>query len=181
MNQIPRIVSTTLLALAAVFSSMPLFAQLPQEDARGRAVSTSDNAAPDLTIAEVEAELAAMEADSGIEDAVKELLRPKYKQAIQALKDAADNAAKAVSYREAIKTAPESASALRAELQALPSAESAAQVTSVPIVASLIREMAITLWKDSPPFTESAASELSSSVVGEGQYIRVQRGCRPYG
>jgi len=129
MNQIPRIVSTTLLALAAVFSVTPLFAQLPQKDGRGQAASTSDNAAPDLTIAEVEAELAAMEADSGIEDAVKELLRPKYKQAIQALKDAAENPAKAVVYREAIKTAPESASALRAELQALPSAQSAAQVT----------------------------------------------------
>ena len=38
--------------------------------------------------------LAAMEADPAIEQAVKDLLRPKYRQAIVALKEAADFATK---------------------------------------------------------------------------------------
>ena len=84
---------------------------------------------PDLTVSEVEAALVTMESDAGIEETVKEVLRPKYKQAIQALKDAADNAARAASYREAIGKAPKTTATLHAQLEALPSAEESAKVT----------------------------------------------------
>ena len=120
MNHPSKLLPAALVAATAVFLlTIPLAAQVPEGLNGGQADSKSDDATPDLTVAEVEAELAAMEADSGLEDAVKQSLRPKYKQAIQALKDAADNAGKAVSYREAIKKVPEHASAALNALQTL--------------------------------------------------------------
>jgi hypothetical protein len=56
---------------------------------------------PKVEVASVEAALAALEADAGIEAAVKDLLRPKYQQAIEAAKGAAEDLAKAEAYREA--------------------------------------------------------------------------------
>jgi potassium efflux system protein len=82
-------------------------------------------ATPTLTLVEVEAALANMEADAGIEDAVKALLRPKYQQAIGALKQAGDFAAQAADYRAALTEAPARSAELRASLRNLPSAEAA--------------------------------------------------------
>ena len=77
---------------------------------------------------QVESALAAIGADSALEDSVKDLLRPKYEQAIEALKDAAADAAKAAEYRESMTTAPDSAAKLRDQLKELPSVESASDV-----------------------------------------------------
>ncbi|MHC4403431.1 MAG: hypothetical protein ACYTG0_27555 [Planctomycetota bacterium] len=96
---------------------------------------------PDVKLAEVEAALAAIDADTGIEDAVKDLLRPKYKQAIDALKEAAGFAAKGAGYREAIKTAPDEAAGVRQRLQALPSADSAAKVPATGYTKDLQKEI----------------------------------------
>ena len=85
---------------------------------------------PALTLAEVESALASIEADSGIEDSVKDLLRTKYEQAIEALKEAASNAAKAAEYRESMTQAPDTAAELRAQLEELPSVETAGDVTA---------------------------------------------------
>ncbi|MHC4176968.1 MAG: mechanosensitive ion channel domain-containing protein [Planctomycetota bacterium] len=96
---------------------------------------------PDLELAEVEAALAAIEADARIVDAVKGLLRRKYSQAIEALKEEAESSTRATNYREAVQTAPESAAKVRAELKALPSADSAAKVTASGSTEDLQRDV----------------------------------------
>jgi potassium efflux system protein len=111
-------------------SGIPLAAQVPERSAGDQPASASGDAIPGPTLAEVEAALAAIEADAGIEDAVKELLRPKYKQAIDALNESTDFSTRAADYREAIQTAPETRVEVRAKLQALPSADNAAKVTA---------------------------------------------------
>ncbi len=141
MSPVARFVSAAVLSGAAMLSAIPLVAQVPETSGGGQAVSATDGATRDLTLAEVEAALAAIEADAGIDDAVKGLLRPKYKQAIDALKEAADFAASAADYREAIDTAAERAAKPRAELRALPSAESAAKVTATGSTEDLQREI----------------------------------------
>jgi potassium efflux system protein len=128
MKQLPRFVSTAVLAVAATLFAGPLFAQVQETPAGGQAGSAGGGAMPDLKIADVEAGLEAIEADTGIEDAVKDLLRPKYKQAIDVLKEAADFSAKAAEYRELVSTGPERAEEFRDQLKALPSADSAAEV-----------------------------------------------------
>ena len=129
MNLLTRLVLAAVLAGAAILVATPLVAQVPETSTIGQTALVSDDATPDLELAEVEAALAAIEAGTGIEDAAKDLLRPKYKQAIDALKKAADFAAEAADYRDVVKTAPERAAELRAELESLPSAQSAAKVT----------------------------------------------------
>ena len=92
-------------------------------------VSASGDAAQNLTLEEVQAKLTALEADQGIEDAVKALLRPKYQQATESLKAAAVNNGKAAEYRHSLDTAPQTAAEVRASLQALPSFENATGLT----------------------------------------------------
>ena len=86
----------------------------------GQAASPGGEAIPGPTLADVEAALAAIDADTGIEDAVKDLLRPKYKQAIDALKEAADFAVKERTYREVIKTGSHKAADLRGRVEGPP-------------------------------------------------------------
>ncbi|MDH3716888.1 MAG: hypothetical protein OES79_02090, partial [Planctomycetota bacterium] len=108
-SQNPRLVAAALLAGAAVLFAIPVVAQVPDTLAGGQPITTSGEAAPALTLEEVEAALDAINKDSAIADAVKELLRQRYQQAIEALQAAADNSAKATSYREAIQSGPEKA------------------------------------------------------------------------
>jgi chromosome segregation ATPase len=127
VTQLPKFVLTAIFAGAAILLTASLLAQ--ETPVGGQVAPAADDASSGLTLAEVEAALAAIEADTGIEDAVKDSLRPKYQQAIEALKQAADFEAQTADYREAIKTTPEKAAALRDELKVLPSAESATEVT----------------------------------------------------
>ena len=123
--------------VASAVASFEAFAQAPdaaqgqQQPAEtpvaGQMAESGGDTTPGPTLAEVEAALAAIEANTAIEDGVKDLLRPKYKQAIKSLKAAADFANEATAYRGAIQTAPQSAAAVRAELQALPSADDVAK------------------------------------------------------
>ena len=121
------------LAGAAVLLALPLAAQeAPVDRPVAQEAPFDRQAAPapaevtqGATLEQVGADLAAIEADDAIEKAVKDGLRPVYKQAVAALTKAADLEARAAAYREAIETSPEKAAALRAEIEALPPAESA--------------------------------------------------------
>jgi small-conductance mechanosensitive channel len=130
MNLLTRPVLTAAIAVASVLFAHPLIAQVPEASVGGQAASANGDATPDLTLAQVEAALASLEADTGIKDAVKELLGPKYTQAIDALKESADFVTKAKDYGEAIEAAPDEAAKSREQLKALPSADSAAEVTA---------------------------------------------------
>jgi potassium efflux system protein len=127
MNRTPRTICAIVLAGTAVLSAIGLTVQAQEPPTAGESPAVTDDAMPTLTLAEVEAALATIEANDGIDDAVKHLLRPKYEQAIEALKEAAGFAAKTAEYREAIRTAPEKAADIRDEMQALPPAEDAAK------------------------------------------------------
>ncbi len=135
----------TRLAWYAVFAGVliwlttPLFAQ--QTPDANEAALGEEAAPPELTMAQVEAGLAAVEADAGIEDAAKAALSSTYKQAIQALKEAAEFEARATDYRDAVRTAPEKAADLRAQLQALPNVASAGQLTPTGSIADLRRDV----------------------------------------
>jgi DNA repair exonuclease SbcCD ATPase subunit len=161
MNRNLRLLSAAVLLGAAVLFAMPLVAQVPETPANGQAAPATNGATPDLTRDEVEAALAAIEADTTIDDAVKAPLRTKYKQAIDALEEAADFAAKAASFREAVDTAPDEAAKLRAELKALPSAESAAEVTAPDSIQDLQRDI------DSRRAARNALNDQLSNVATE--------------
>ncbi|MDJ0851189.1 MAG: mechanosensitive ion channel [Myxococcota bacterium] len=105
-------------ALGAVLLLAP--AATAQEPSAGPGEGAPSGAPPPLTLGQVEAELAALEADAGIEAAAKESLRATYKQAIQALKEAAALDARAAAFRAALEDALAEAAALRAERAALP-------------------------------------------------------------
>ena len=92
-----KLVAALVLAGVALLFAIPLVAQ--ENQANGAAPAAGNDAASGLSLVEVEAGLAVMEADAGITDAVKTLLRPKYQQAIEALKQAADFATQAADYR----------------------------------------------------------------------------------
>lgn len=129
MSRITKLVTAVVLSVATMLFATPAVAQVRETSISGQAASAKDDAMPALTFEEVESALAAIEGDSGIENSVKDLLRTKYKQAIEALKESAINAAKAAEYRESITQAPETAAALHAQLDELPSVESAGDVT----------------------------------------------------
>ena len=59
---------------------------------------------------------------------MKDLLRPKYEQALETLDDAAADAAKAAAYRESMTQAPDSTAKLRDQLKELPAVQSAGKV-----------------------------------------------------
>ena len=91
---------------------------------------TAEEPAPDdatasaISLSQVEAALAAIESDPALDDAAKGLLRPKYQQAIEALREAADFQSKASEYRDAIESAPQETATLRSDVRALPAADS---------------------------------------------------------
>lgn len=133
----------TSIALAGVALLLPagfLRAQTPEAPRAGEAAPEAPGEKPSLTVADVEDRLAAVEADAGIDDAVKETLRAKYKQAIGALKKAGEDAARAAEYRDSIASAPAETAALRTRLNALPAVEDAAAV-SPPAAEDLQQEI----------------------------------------
>ena len=95
-----------------------------------QAMVTVDNGepAPELTLEQVEAALAAIESDSGLDDTLKSTLRLKYQQAIDALNESAEFAAKAKTFAEAFDSAPQQAAALDGEVQGLEPVAQAADI-----------------------------------------------------
>jgi potassium efflux system protein len=127
-----RFILTALLAGHCLFSTDLLVAQESAQKAESQTVpATSD--APSLR--EVEAGLDAIENDSGMEDPLKNLLRPKYAQAIDALKAAAQFSAKTTEYRESVTS--NQAANLRKQLNDLPSVDQAAVVRSTGSIPDL--------------------------------------------
>ncbi len=126
MARLTGLISTTL-AVVALWLAIPALAE--DEPADEQTSSTGGAMTSGLSRAEVEAALTAMDADAGLDDAAKALLRPKYQEAIKALKETAAFEARQLDYRDAIKSAPPREAELRTQLQALPSAEDAASVT----------------------------------------------------
>jgi len=161
MNRIPRLSLAAAFAGAAMLFANPLVAQLADTPARDQTAATRGDAIPGPTLSEVESALASIEADSGIEDSAKELLRTKYAQAVESLKEAASNAAKAAEYRESITQAPDTAADLRAQLEELPSVETAGDVTASGDPNDLQRELA------AQRATHAALNEQLSSVTAD--------------
>ena len=121
---------TLAVVLAAVAAWTPEFVLAKfSEGSFGVQASTprsSTSSAP--TLADVEAELAALEADRSIEESQKGVLRQQYEQVIEALRAAAEFETLAREYRLAIETGPERTAERRAELQDVESVEEAAAV-----------------------------------------------------
>ena len=105
-------------ALGAVLLLAP--AATAQEPSAGPGEGDTSGVPPRLTVGLVEAELAALEADAGIEAAAKESLRATYQQAVQALKEAAELDARAAAFRAALESASAETAELRAKRAALP-------------------------------------------------------------
>ncbi len=81
--------------------------------------------------------------DSGIEDSAKEMLKPKFDQAIADLEEAATLQASAERFRASLETAPKEAETKRQETAKLPNAEEAGTVIgSYESSVELIRELA---------------------------------------
>ena len=74
-----------------------------------------------LTVESAQAALDELEKNSSLDSAAKDLLRPKYKQAIDAVNTAAANSAQAKQYQGTITTAPAEVSKLQSELEKIPS------------------------------------------------------------
>ena len=111
--------------------------------------------------AQAESALAALEADSGIEDSVKNLLRSKYDQAIEALKQATASTAKAAEYRESMTLAPARVAELHIQLTELPSVESADDVSAPDNPDDLQQEL------DAKRAALAALNEQLSSVTAD--------------
>lgn len=155
------------LRISALFLFLALAIPANAQELAGATVAAapaSENDAESvLTVDTVTARLAAIEGNSGIGDAVKDLLRPKYEEAIESLKDAAANTARATAFRESITTAPAETTSLQAETAKLPTAESAAVVTFEGSVEELQKKVessrsALALLKND---LEKAATELT--------------------
>ena len=81
-----------------------------------------------LALSAVEKEWASIDSSSSIEDAVKEALRPVYRQAIETLRQAEANKKLETDYRNAVDTAPQETEDLKQQLSDLPTLEEAAEV-----------------------------------------------------
>ena len=98
-------------------------------------VAADSNAVPpangqqlnDLTRAAVEKDWASIESSSGLEDALKETLRPIYRQAIEKLKKAEIARKQETAYRKAIVTAPQETINLTSRFDELSTPEKAAE------------------------------------------------------
>jgi len=128
MNRIASLGTPVVLFGAAMLFAMPAVAQLRETSVGGQGALATDDAVPGLTIVDVEAALAAIEADGAIPDAEKDQLRPRYEQAIEALRKADGFASQTAVYRDSLQTASAAAAGLREAIGELPSAEDAAQV-----------------------------------------------------
>ena len=108
--------------------------------------------------------------DSGIEDSAKEMLKPKFDQAIADLEEAATLQASAERFRASLETAPKEAETKRQETAKLPNAEEAGTVIgSYESSVELIRELAAAKAN-----LESLQDELEK-VTAQLETVREQR------
>jgi len=99
----------------------PAIGQTQPETAVDTATVVSDSNS-ELSLADVENRLAALEKNPKIEDGVKSLLRPKYQQAIATLKEAAEFLQKTRTFKNAVHSAPAKTRVAREQLHDLPAA-----------------------------------------------------------
>lgn len=128
MHQIVKLAAVVGFSSVAVLNPTGVFAQNSESPVVEQVASPNSDERVEQVRLQVESALAAIEVDSALDDSVKDLLRTKYEQAIETLKEAAAHAAKAGEFRESLTTAPESAARLRALLNELPSFENASIV-----------------------------------------------------
>jgi hypothetical protein len=124
LNRTARLIF--LFALATAAFSLPSVAQVADPPTSNQVSSPNAEKGPELTLTDIEAALAAVEEDSGIDETVKGALRVKFQQAIAAMKDATANSEKATEFCQAMTQAPIATAQLREQLQELPAAESVA-------------------------------------------------------
>ena len=118
----------------------------------------------------LEIALANMERDADIEDAAKDLLRPKYQEAVEAGREAEYNAAKAASYREAIVSGAVEAARLKEQLAKLPPVEKVVVALPNGGTAELQREL------ESRTVTLAGMKEDLAEVEGELVRLRGRPG-----
>ncbi|MDA7873701.1 mechanosensitive ion channel [Rhodopirellula sp.] len=105
-----------------------------------------ENKPNDLTLAGVEKDWASIDASSGIDDAVKETLRPVYRQTIEKLKQVEGTRKLEAGYRKSIISAPQEIVNLTRQFDELPAVEVAAEVDAQIDVDDL--QKAISLQQD---------------------------------
>ncbi len=176
MHQIVKLAAVVVFSGAGVLIPAGAFAQDAESPAVEEIASLSSDEQVKQLRQQVESALAAIGEDSAVEDSVKDLLRPKYEQAIETLNDAAADAAKAAEYREAMSTAPDSAARLRVQLKELPSVESAGNVKAPATPDELQQELDVqraalaTLEKQlsnvtaDPSLTEQRPAEIGERI-----------------
>ena len=161
MHQIVKLVAVVVFSSAGVLIPAGVFAQDSEPPATEQVASSSSEELVKQLRLEVESALAAIGAEPDLEDSVKDSLRSKYEQAIETLKDAAADAAKAAEYRESMTTAPETTADLRAQLKELPTAESAGKAKAPANPDDLQQEL------DAQRATLGALNEQLSNVTAD--------------
>ncbi len=159
MNRTARLIFVIAIATSAL--SLPSVAQVADPPTSDQVSSLNEETAPGLTLMDVEAALAAVEEDSGIEGTVKGALRAKFQQAIAALKDAGANSEKATEFRQALSQAPVETAKLREQLQELPAAENAVEIAGFKNLEDFQREL------DGKRAALASLNEQLSSVTAE--------------
>jgi potassium efflux system protein len=125
---------TAFVILAVVLSGLslccPTSASAQETELAEQAKPAVDHGepAPELTMEQVDTALAAIESNSGLDDALKSTLRLKYQQAIDALNAGAEFAAEAMTFADALESAPDQAAALDSQLQGLEPVAQAADI-----------------------------------------------------
>lgn len=107
------------LTVVLIVGAAPAIAQTNATTDKAPA-SAEDQATQPVTLAEVEAALAAIDSDERLDDAAKSRIRSRYQQAIDALQASAEYREKAAAYTEALTSAPEQTAETRRQLRALP-------------------------------------------------------------
>ncbi len=112
MNRLAkRLLAVWMLATSACTASVALAQQSHQP-----VVNSPTGVASSPVLAEIEAELATLEADQSLDDSQKGVLVQQYQQAIEAIRKADSFAAETVKYRQTIRSGPAETATLRAQL-----------------------------------------------------------------
>ena len=167
MHQIVKLAAVVIFSCAGLLIPAGVFAQDSESPVVEKTASPgSDERIKELRL-KAESALTAIAADSAIEDSVKERLRSKYDGAIEALKNAAADAAKAAEYRTSMTTAPDSTAKLRVQLKELPSVESAGEVKASANPDDLQQEL--DTWRATLATLEEKLSNVATDPSLSGQ------------
>ncbi len=126
----------------ALFLLVPLSLAAQQAVTPFPASATKAPSDDKISLSKTQTAWESIESDAAIESAVKDLLRPKFKQAMEDLQKAEEYQAAAEGFRRSIDTAPIEAKQKRDELAQLPSEQQAAKIDTVfETTADLQREL----------------------------------------